>query len=77
MAQVTLRAQVAALTTLVESLVAAKGAPASAKAESPFLGFIHERAASKVACEIHNAKACNRRFTPASSGRTGHVARIV
>ena len=42
----------------------AKGAPASA------------RAASKLPSEIHDPKACNRRFTPASSGRTSHVARL-
>ncbi len=81
MARQTLSAQVAALTEAVAALVAAqapaKGAPAAAKAESPFVAFLHERAASKVACEIHAASACNRRFTPKSSGRTSHVARIV
>ena len=61
----------------LESPAPAVGAPAAPKAESPFVAFLHERAASKVACEIHAPATCNRRFTPKSSGRTSHVARIV
>lgn len=57
--------------------VIAQGKPAQAKAESPFVTeFLRPRAASKIACEIHSAKLCNRRFTPKSSGRQSHVARL-
>jgi hypothetical protein len=87
MAQVTLRAQVAALTSLVESLVAAQGAPATAQAKSPvgptkfadteFGAKVLARQAAKAACTIHPAGACNRRFSEKSSGATNHVARIV
>lgn len=52
-------------------------APAKAKAESEFVGFLRERAAAKVACTIHPAGSCNRRFSPKSSGGTSHVARLV
>ena len=56
-------------------------APVVAKAAAPapdgFVTFLRERAAAKVACDIHPASACNRRFTPRSSGRQGHVARLV
>ena len=77
-----LAAQTAAINALAAALVApATGKVAKAKAAAPapngFVTFLHERAASKVACEIHAAKSCNRTFTPASSGRTSHVARIV
>jgi len=75
----TLRSQVEALTEVVAALAArlpAQGAPAQAKAESPFVAFLHERAASKVACEIHAPGTCNRKFTPVSRGRQSHVARI-
>lgn len=51
-------------------------APAPVKAESAFVSFLHERAASKIPCEIHPAASCNRSFTPKSSGRQNHVARI-
>ena len=73
-----------AVSTLVEALTAAqantapaKAAPAKATAESPFVGFLRERAAAKVACEIHDPKICNRRFSPKSSGRTTHVGKLV
>ena len=55
----------------------AKAAPAAAKAESPFVIAMRARAAAKVACAIHPAADCNRRFSPASSGGTNHVAKIV
>lgn len=51
----------------------AKQAPAE---PNGFVTFLRERAAAKVACEIHPASACNRRFSPKSSGRTSHVARV-
>ncbi|HEX5073355.1 MAG TPA: hypothetical protein VFW03_09120 [Gemmatimonadaceae bacterium] len=76
----------AALETLVRDAVAealaaqapapVQSAPAKAKAESSFVGFLRERAAAKVACEIHAAGTCNRRFSPKSSGRQSHVARV-
>lgn len=76
----TLAERIAALTAEVAALraertIVAKPASAGA-AESPFVKFLHERAASKVACEIHPRERCNRKFTPASSGRTNHVARV-
>lgn len=54
----------------------ATAAPAQAKAKAPFVQFLEARAASKIPCEIHPAGTCNRAFTPASSGRTNHVARV-
>jgi len=78
----TTAARLARIERALETLTAqapAVSAPASAQAKSPseFVSFLHERAASKVACEIHPASACNRKFTPKSSGRQGHVARLV
>ena len=66
-------------------------APVVAKAAAPapdgFVTFLrnreggmrHHRKAlfAKLACEIHPAGTCNRRFSPASSGRVGHEARLV
>ncbi len=75
----------AALETLVTKAVADAlaaqapvAAPAKAQAKSPssFVTFLHEKAAAKQACAIHPAGKCNRRFSPASSGGTNHVARI-
>jgi len=81
MARITNAQVFAALATLTERLDAltpAVSAPAQTKAESPFVAFLHERAASRIPCEIASHKGqCNRSFTPASSGRTNHVARIV
>jgi hypothetical protein len=63
---------------LAQAPVPAKAAPASAKAAAPneFVSFLRTKAAAKIACEVHDPAACNRRFSPASSGRTSHVARI-
>ena len=85
MAQPTLRAQVAALTSLVEKLVAAQGAPVTARVASPvgptkfadteFGATMIARQAAKLPCGIHSRKVCNRRFSANSSGATNHVAR--
>jgi hypothetical protein len=81
MAQITLRAQVSALTALVTELADLVSAQAPAKAApetvSTFQTFLREKAAAKVACAIHPKAACNRKFSPKSSGREGHVARLV
>jgi hypothetical protein len=45
-------------------------------AANAFVQAMRERAAAKLPCEIHPAERCNRRFSPASSGRRGHVARV-
>jgi len=86
----TLKEQVAQLTALVETLVAAQaapvatGKPAKAQAKSPAFGdktfdeYVADRNASRLPCGIksHGA-ACNRTFSPKSTGRTNHEARIV
>lgn len=53
-------------------------APKVGKAESPFVGFLRERAAAKLPCgiESHEGK-CNRTFSPNSAGLYDHTARIV
>ena len=70
-----------ALEALVASPAPAVSAPATPKAAAPapdgFVTFLRERAAAKVACDIHLASTCNRRFSSTSSGRQGHVARLV
>lgn len=67
-----------ALGAKVDALAPAKAAPAKAKVAqpTPFLTFIHEKAAAKIACEIHAPENCNRRFSPVSRGRTNHGAGI-
>jgi hypothetical protein len=66
-------------------------APKAAEAKSAAFGdrtfteYVAARRAAAVACEIHPAldvdgtvvPVCNRSFSPASTGRTNHVARIV
>lgn len=84
MARTNLSDRIAALETSIATLagiVAAQHAPvapapAKAKAESPFLIAMRERAAAKVRCGIHPADKCNRRFSLKSSGATNHVARL-
>ena len=83
---ITLRAQVAALTELVEKLVAS-GAPVVAAAKSPvgptkfadteFGAKQLARAAAKLPCELGHGDSCNRRFSENSKGRTQHEPRIV
>lgn len=55
----------------------ATAAPATAKVESQFVLDMRARAAAKIPCELGHGDACNRRFSPKSSGRTNHTARIV
>jgi hypothetical protein len=70
-----LTAQVAALTSALAAQAPASAAPA--KPVSQFVTDMRARAAAKVACEVHPASKCNRRFSPASAGRENHLARIV
>ena len=79
MARTTLSARMTALENSVATLVsaltaaqAAKAAPAQAKAESPFVVSMRERAQARVGCTVHTG--CTRRFSPKSSGATSHVA---
>ena len=86
----TLTEQVATLTAAVNALLAAQVAPVQAapkqpKAQQPsaafggatFSEYVAKRRASAIACEIHPAAECNRSFSPKSSGREQHVARLV
>lgn len=80
----TIVARLARIERALETLAAERTAPAPAiaapkatKAASPFVVAMRERAAAKVACDIHGADRCNRSFSPKSSGRENHVARLV
>lgn len=85
MAAQTTVARLARIERALEALIAAQApapaisAPAKAEAKAPneFVSFLHAKAAAKVACTLHPAAACNRRFSPTSRGREGHVARLV
>jgi hypothetical protein len=78
LSQSTVDAIAAAVAAALAAQLPAQAAPASAKAKAPneFVSFLREKAAAKVACDIHAGELCNRRFSPASSGRTSHVARV-
>ena len=79
----TLKEQVAALTLAVEALVAAQAPapvkPAVAKpkfADTAFGREVLAKQVAKVACAIHPATACARKFRPTSAGAANHVARL-
>lgn len=71
----------------LKALIVAQGAPVKARAASPvgpvkfadtaFGAEMIAKRAGFIACELGHGAACNRSFSPASSGRTNHVARIV
>lgn len=77
----TTASRLARIERAIEALVLAQpavAAPRKASAkQSEFVEFLHERAAAKVGCEIHEASVCTRRFSPKSSGLENHLARLV
>jgi hypothetical protein len=69
------------IATLVAALTPAVAAPAKAKAESPFVGYLRERQAAHTAtpegfepCGVH--AACSRSFRKGSKGEAQHEARV-
>lgn len=88
MAAVTNAQILAAITTLASRVDALEAkpitnAPAKGEAKSPAFGnrtfreYVDARIAAKVACTIHDGAECNRTFSPKSSGREQHVARLI
>jgi hypothetical protein len=71
-----LLADIRGMTTPVAS-TPATGKVSAAFGNRTFDAYVADRRASAIPCEIHAAGTCNRAFSPKSSGRTGHVARIV
>jgi len=77
----------AALSARIDALTpapVATGKPAKAKATSPAFGgetfetYVEKRRAAALPCGIpEHGAACNRTFSPKSSGRTDHTARLI